>query len=66
MALAPQTHHLLLLWKEAELSTSLLVFLPALQAQTWFRAVPQSTVEPPNADDRTYTAENPGCKMGKA
>lgn len=66
MALALQTHHLHLLWREAELSMSLLVFLPALQAQTRFRTVPQSTVEPPNAGDRTYTGENPGCKMDEA
>lgn len=43
-----------------------IVFLPALQAQTRFRTVPQSTVEPPNAGDRTYTGENPGCKMDEA
>jgi len=64
MALAPPTQHLLLLWRVAELSASLLVFLPSFQAQTRFRAVPQSTVEPPNADDKNIQWSKSGMSNG--
>lgn len=44
----------------------MLVSLPDLQAQTRFRAAPQSIVEPPSTDDKTCIGHNPACKVNKA